>query len=132
MEFNINSPAYFSQQYGVDDEVYGFCHKAHVFFKDKEYSDTLHMIGIMPVAAPQAMYDSGKWKERIRFIGNKSCVDITVRMDFDRYYAADSFGKVEQIREMVLQAVKKVRSRGKFDCDRFEKDFLLMLSKDLD
>ena len=129
MELNINSPAYFSQQYGVDDDVYRFCQKAYLFFKGKEYSDVLHVVGIIPVVAPQEKYDSGKWKERIQFIGNKSCVTITVRMDFDKYYEADSFSKVEQIKEVVLGAVKKIKTRGKFDYSQFEKDFLLMSSK---
>lgn len=30
MELNINSPAYFNQHYGVDDEVYQFCQKADI------------------------------------------------------------------------------------------------------
>ena len=59
MELNINSPAYFSQHYGIDDEVYRFCQNAYIFFKDKEYSDILHIIGITPVAAPQELYDAG-------------------------------------------------------------------------
>ncbi|MDE7249631.1 MAG: hypothetical protein K2N82_07035, partial [Lachnospiraceae bacterium] len=79
MELNINSPAYFSEHYGVDDEVYKFCQKAHLFFKDKEYSSTLQIIGIMPFAAPQEIYDSGAWKEHIRFICNKNCVSIGIR-----------------------------------------------------
>lgn len=132
MELNINSPAYFSQHYGVDDEVCRFCQGAYYFFKEREYSDILHMIGITPAAAPQEIYDSGKWKEKVQVIGNKSCAIIVVRMDFDRYYAADSSDKVEQIKDMVLRAVKKIRSRGKFDYDRFEQDFLLMSSKDMD
>ncbi|WP_180994710.1 hypothetical protein [Clostridium sp. chh4-2] len=53
MELNINSPAYFTEHFGVDDEVYRFCQKAYIFFKGKEYSDILHIIGIVPVVAPQ-------------------------------------------------------------------------------
>ncbi len=52
MELNINSPAYFSDQYGVDDEVYRYCRSLYAFFKDKEYSKTLSVIGITPVIAP--------------------------------------------------------------------------------
>lgn len=71
MELNINSPAYFTAHYGVRDEVYTFCQKAHLFFKDKEYSNTLHIIGIVPVAAPKDIYDSGKWEESIKFYSQK-------------------------------------------------------------
>ena len=57
MELNVNSPAYFTQHYGVDDEVYRFCQTVRLYFIDREYSDTLHTIGIVPIAAPQELYD---------------------------------------------------------------------------
>ncbi len=64
MELNINTPAYFNQHYGIDDEVYRFCQNAYMYFKDKEYSDTLHTIGIAPVAAPQELYETrDKWTQ---------------------------------------------------------------------
>lgn len=102
MELNINSPAYFKEHYGVDDEVYRFCQKAYLFFKDKEYSNILHTIGIIPVAAPQELYDKGTWKESTEFRCNKSVVCIVIRMNFENYYTADSFGKVEQPKEMIF------------------------------
>ena len=37
MELNINSPVYFKDHYGIDDEVYKFCQRAYLFFKDKKY-----------------------------------------------------------------------------------------------
>lgn len=126
MELNINSPAYFKEHYGVDDEVYKFCQKAYVFFKDKEYSDTLHIIGIIPVVAPQEIYDSGKWKESIKFLCNKSIVSITIRMNFENYYKADSLGKIEQTKEMILTAVKQIKSKGNFNYDKFKNDLLYL------
>ncbi len=126
MELNINSPAYFKEHYGVDDEVYKFCQKAYVFFKDKEYSDTLHIIGIIPVVAPQEIYDSGKWKENIKFLCNKSVVSLTIRMNFENYYKADSLGKVEQTKEMILTAVKQIKSKGNFNYDKFKNDLLYL------
>lgn len=65
MELNINSPAYFSVQYGVDDEVYRYCRSLYAFFQDKEYSKTLSVIGITPVIAPKELYEQGLWKERL-------------------------------------------------------------------
>ena len=35
MELNINSPVYFKDHCGIDDEVYRFCQRAYLFFKDK-------------------------------------------------------------------------------------------------
>ena len=55
MELNINSPAYFTNHYGVDDEVYRYCQNLHNYFKTKEYSETLTIIGITPIVAPTAL-----------------------------------------------------------------------------
>lgn len=34
MELNINSPAYFKEHYGIDDEVYRFCQRTYMHFKE--------------------------------------------------------------------------------------------------
>lgn len=124
MELNINSPAYFKEHYGVDDEVYRFCQKAYLFFKDREYSNILHIIGIVPVVAPQEMYDKGAWKECVRFLDNKNVASIVIRINFEDYYHADSMGKLEQTKEMILTAVKRIKTKGKFDYEKFREDFL--------
>jgi len=38
--------------------------KKYIFFKDKEYYDILHIIGIVPIVASQKIYDSGKWEDK--------------------------------------------------------------------
>lgn len=126
MELNVNSPAYFSRHYFIDNDVYRFCQKAHLFFKDKEYSDTLHYIGIIPVAAPQELYDNGAWKESVEFISKKSVTCITIRMDFNEYYNADSAKKVLLIKETILEAVKRIKAKGKFDYESFSEDFNIL------
>jgi len=35
-------------------------------------------------------------------------------MDFESYYYADSMKKLEQTKEMVLIAVKRIKAKGKF------------------
>lgn len=123
MELNINSPAYFKEHYGIDDEVYRFCQRAYLHFKDKEYSEVLHIIGIAPVVAPKELYDAGKWKEGLTWRCHNSCVAIQIRMDFEAYYNANSEEKVRLTKEMILKAIKKVKSKGKFDYDQFVVDF---------
>ena len=123
MELNINTPAYFNQYYGADDEVYRFCQNAYMYFKEKEYSDTLHTIGIAPIAAPQELYDDGAWKESVKLISNKSCAIISIRMDFEEYYQADSAKKILLTKKMILKAAAKIKSKGKFDYDQFAADF---------
>lgn len=124
MELNINSPAYFSEQYGVDDEVYRFCRSLHAFFQDKEYSETLSVIGITPVIAPKELYEQGLWKEHTKIVSLGACAIISIRMDFESYYETDSNGKIELIREMIVKAVRKIKAKGKFDWERFRDDLM--------
>lgn len=32
MKLNINSPAYFSKKYGIDNDVYRYCQNCYEFF----------------------------------------------------------------------------------------------------
>lgn len=124
MELNINSPAYFSDHYGIDDDVYRYCQKLYTFFRDKQYSDSLSIIGIMPVVAPKELYEAGQWKESVKLIGGTTCAIITIRLDFESYYSADSKEKIVLIKNAILKAVKKIKSKGRFDFGKFEKDLL--------
>ncbi len=124
MELNINSPAYFTDHYGIDDEVYKYCQQLHDFFKTREYSESMNIIGITPVIAPKEIYDQGMWKEKVQVVGLGSCAIIDIRMDFDNYYNADSNGKIELIQQMIIRAVRKIKSKGKFDWEKFRDDLL--------
>ena len=74
--------------------------------------------------APQEMYDRGAWKESVRFLDNQNVASIVIRMNFEDYYHADSMGKLEQTKEMILTAVKRIKTKGKFDYVKFKEDFL--------
>ena len=124
MELNINSPAYFTDHYGIDDEVYKYCQQLHDFFKTREYSESMNIIGITPVIAPKEIYNQGMWKEKVQVVGLGSCAMIDIRMDFDNYYNADSNGKIELIQQMIIRAVRKIKSKGKFDWENFRDDLL--------
>ena len=124
MELNINSPAYFTNYYGVDDEVYSYCQNLHNFFKTKEYSETLTIIGITHIVAPKEIYNQGLWKEKVQIISLATCAIIDIRMDFESYYNADSKEKIELIKQMLIKAIKKVKSKGKFNWEQFREDLL--------
>ena len=38
MDLNINSPSYYTQEYGVDDDIYWMCRELSNFVKEKKYS----------------------------------------------------------------------------------------------
>lgn len=56
MELNINSPVYYKGHYGINNAVYRFAQRAYLFFTEKEYSNTLQIIGIVPIIARQEVY----------------------------------------------------------------------------
>lgn len=122
MEVNINSPVYYKDHYGIDNAVYRFTQRAYLFFREKEYSDTLQIIGIIPIIAPQEVYADGNYKERIRFLCGKSVASVEAKIDFDAYHYADSAGKITLTKDMLLAAAKRIKAKVDFDYDRFRDD----------
>lgn len=124
MELNMNSPAYYTSQYGVNDAVYDYCQNLYLYFKNKEYSNTLHTIGIIPIIAPRKMYDEGLWKEKVQFINSKTCAMISIRLDYEQYYKANDQEKIKMMELMLIKAIKKIKNKGKFDTNQFIEDLL--------
>ena len=127
MELNINSPIYYKEHYGIDDEVYRFCQRTYLFFKGKEYSNTLHIIGIVPIIVPQEIYESENYKEKVKFLGNKSVVSVEIKMDFDNYHNANSSEKIKQTKEMILKMVERIKTKVDFDFNSFKNDLMSLL-----
>ena len=123
MELNINSPVYYKEHYGIDNEVYEFCQRAYLFFKDKKYSNVLQINGIVPIVAPKEIFRE-IYKEKVKFLCNKSVASIEIKMDFDDYYNADSIKRIELTKEMILTAVKRIITKVDFDYDRFKEDLM--------
>lgn len=122
MELNVNSPAYYKDHYGIDDEVYSFFQKAYLFFLNKEYSDTLKIVGIVPIVAPKKLYDSGDWKESVRLIDGNNCAIVSLRINFEEYHNADSTGKIALTKDVVLRALRKIKLKVDFDYEAFKRD----------
>lgn len=122
MEVNINSPVYYKDHYGIDNAVYRFTQRAQLFFREKEYSNTLQIIGIVPIIAPREVYAAGNYKERVRFLCGKSVASVEVKIDFDSYHNADSAGKIALTKDMLLTAAKRIKIKMDFNYDRFRDD----------
>lgn len=45
----------------------------------------------------------------------KTCAIINIRMDFNCYYHGDNNRKIELIKQMIIKAVKKIKTKGNFD-----------------
>jgi hypothetical protein len=122
MELNINSPLYYKEQYGIDDDIYRFCQAAYLFFENREYSDTLKIIGIIPILAPADSYQKGEWEERVLFISHNSVATVWIRMNLEQYLESDVIERKNMYKEMILNSIKKVKGKGKFDINSFSKD----------
>ncbi len=122
MELNVNSPAYYKDRYGIDDEVYSFFQKAYLFFLNKEYSETLKIVGIVPIVAPKELYDSGAWNESVRLINDNRCAIVSLRINFEEYHSADSKEKIQLTKDLILKALCKIKSKVDFDYEVFKRD----------
>ncbi|MBR2954179.1 MAG: hypothetical protein IKC45_07345 [Clostridia bacterium] len=123
MELNVNSPAYYKNHFETDDMVYDFFQKAYLYFADKEYSDTLHIIGITPIVVPNEIGNENLWKESVKIVSNKNCAIISLRIDYEEYSSADSKKKILLTKELILKAIRKIKSKVNFDYESFERDF---------
>ena len=124
MELNINSPSYFTSQYGVIDEIYNMCREIRYWVKDKHYSPVVDIVGIVPIIAPKEVIDSGLCKEGKKCETKAGFASICLQIDYETYVNADIEEKKRLIINNVLASVKAIRSRAKIDYDAFSKDIV--------
>lgn len=98
MELNINSPIYYKDIYGIDDEVYKYCQIVYSNFLDKDYSNTLKTIGIIPIIVPNDLCGK-KYKSKVKFLCNKTVASVEIIIDFDDYCNSDIEGKIAIIKK---------------------------------
>ena len=122
MVLSINSPSYFSTEYGIDDEVYWMCRSLSRFVEEKNYSNLIHTIGIVPLIAPKEMIDCGKWREYIDGMPKYGVVTVSVQTDFYEYLHAGIRQRKWMIIDNILRSVKKIAKRYKIDYLTFEAD----------
>lgn len=130
MEFNVNSPAYYSQKYYIDDDVYQMCKEIYVFMKNKDYSQVLKIIGIIPIIAPEeVLKDSSIWEEHIEFRGKNEVATVWVHISFNDYHLADSETKRKLMLNTIIKSVEWVskKSKIKFNLEKFKEDILYLL-----
>ena len=98
--------------------------REHICFLKIKYSNTLQIIGIVPIVAPQEIVEGKNYKEKVKFLCNKSVASINIKMDFNDYYNADSIKRIELTKEMILTAVKRIITKVDFDYGKFKEDLI--------
>lgn len=119
MDLNINSPSYYKDIYGIDDEVYRMCRNIRCFMKDKKYSDIIDIIAITPVIAPENLEFSSEWRNSINYRIKSRLINIRRSIDFEEYVNSDIDNKCKLIVKNILESVKAISRKGKLDYDRF-------------
>lgn len=127
MQLNINSPAYFSNEYGIDSEIHWMCREIFKFMKEKNYSEKIETIGIVPIVAPKELIDQGLWKEEIKYDLKFKLAYVSKQIEFDKYNVANIEERKLLIVNNILASVKAISRKGKLDYDRFNKDLLEFL-----
>ena len=122
MDLNINSPSYYTQEYGVDDDIYWMCRGLADFVKEKKYSEVINIVGIVPIVAPASVVEKGLYKPHKRCELRAGFASVCLPIDYEKYVRADVTNKKILIIENILASVKSISKRGKFDYGLFEKD----------
>ena len=123
MDFNINSPAYFTQQYGIDDDVYKLCRDLSKYVKNTKYSDVYDIVGLVPIIEP---FDQ-KRKEIVEYKTKMKLVYITKHIDYELYINGDLDTRKKLMIKCILDSIKKISKKAKIDYIKFEEDVLNFL-----
>ena len=119
MDLNINSPAYYTKEFGVEDEIYWFCRELSCFVKEKKYSDVITTIGLVPIIAPKEEIEKGLWKETKKCETKYGFASVSLQIDYETYVGANMDEKKALIIKKVVDSVKAIKTKGKIDFNRF-------------
>ena len=124
MNFYINSPSYYTQEFGIIDEIYHLCRMISKNIDITLYTDALDTIGMTPIVAPQFVLDAGKCKEVKHISLAYRMASISLRSDYLKYLESDLTGKKQMILDNIFRSLEviKKRLRNKFCYDRMVQD----------
>ena len=126
MILNINSPAYYTNVYGVDEDVYKACSIISEYFRDKNYGEVVETIGIVPIIAPKDKIINGLWEECSKVEIIYGYASVSLQVDYDEFLGADANKKKELIRESIDKSIKKISRKIKIDYKSFSEELKLI------
>ena len=126
MILNINSPAYYTNVYGVDEDVYKACSIISEYFRDKNYGEAVDTIGIVPIIAPKDEIINGLWEECSKVEIRYGYASVSLQIDFDEFIGADANKKKELIRENIDKSIRKISRKIKIDYKSFSEELKLI------
>lgn len=130
MSLFINSPSHYTEEFGVDDEIYKMCSLIIHNIQVSSYTDVLDTIGITPMIAPISILESCDWKE-IKYISlNYRMADISLISNYEEYCSGNIEVKKKLIIENILESLKVIKKRlkGKFNYEQMVQDIESIVS----
>ena len=128
MSFYINSPIYYTQAHGLDEDIYKVCRLLEKNIDIKNYTPLLDTVGITPIVAPASEICDGKWKE-VKYISLiYRMASISLHIDYLDYVSTNDREKI--IIDNILNSLLVIKKRLKngFDYERIEKDILTLVN----
>lgn len=89
MKLSINSPAYYTYNYGVIDEIYSLCRVISQNIEVSLYTDCLNIIGITPIIVPKEKISDKHWKEVKKISTSCRMASISLHIDYDSFINGD-------------------------------------------
>ena len=133
MSISINSPGYYTQIHGIDEDVYKVCRLLEKNIDIKNYTSLLDTVGITPIVAPTSEICDGKWQE-VKYISLAyRMASISLHIDYTAYVSAiGQGGRVRLIVDNILNSllVIKKRLKNRFDYERIKEDILTLVKHD--
>ena len=115
MALNINSPAYYTSHHGIVEEIYQMCNNISRAIDIGNYTSSFDSIGITPIIAPSVEITSGKWEEVKKILVKSRIAIISLHIDYEVYYAADTNKKKELILQNIFESLMLVHKKLKED-----------------
>lgn len=124
MNLFINSPSYYTREYGVDDEVYKFYSYLSKHIDVTCYTDCLDTIGIVPMIAPRDVLAEINWKKRVHVSQAYRMADVSLSADFEKYHFGNFDIRKQVILENLFESMMCIRKRlGKnFNYEMMKRD----------
>ena len=106
MDLNINSPVYYTQQFGVIDEIYDMCKEIRIMAKGKNYSSVINIVGITPIIAPYDIISTGSFKEMKKCELKAGFASVSLQMDYEEFICADIKQKKKHRSETLYKSLR--------------------------
>lgn len=124
MDLNINSPMYYTKQFGIIDEIYDMCQNIQRIVKEKTYSPIINIVGVTPIIAPYDILDAGLFKEMIKCEVKYGFASVSLQIDYEEYVNADIDKKKKLMIDNILKSIKSIHKKAKINFIEFETDIV--------